>query len=320
VITLIGATTENPSFSVIGPLLSRCRVFTLRALDAGSLAELVGRGVERLNADRREGECTVALGEGAAAALVALSDGDARRCLGLLEVVASVRRAEAAGGEALITAEEIATIAQRHFVYDKSGEEHFNLISALHKTLRSSDPHAAIYWLERMMASGEDPRYIARRLVRFASEDIGLADPNALGIALDGLRAYESLGLPEGALALYQVVIYLAMAPKSNAIYRAQKAVQEEVARSGSLPVPMHLRNAPTGLMKELGYGAGYTYDHDAAGHFSPKPGLPAGLEGRRFYAPTQQGKEGAFARRLEELDRLREEGGDQSSGSGRSA
>ena len=309
VITLIGATTENPSFSVIAPLLSRCRVFTLEAHPPEVLAPLVRRGVARLNDLRLEGETEIHLDEGAQAAVVAMCDGDARRALGLLEIVVSVKRTEPGLGSqpVSITAEEVAAIAQRHFVYDKSGEEHFNLISALHKTLRSSDPHGAAYWLERMLASGEDPRYLARRMIRFASEDIGLADPNALWIAMECFRAFETLGMPEGGLALHQCAIYLAMAPKSNAVYTTRKAVAAEIERSGSLPVPLHLRNAPTGLMKNLGYGRDYTYDHDAEGAFIAKQGLPDALAGTKFYQPGTSGREKALGERLAELDRLRD-------------
>lgn len=306
VITLIGATTENPSFSVIAPLLSRSRVFVLNPLGPEDLRALLVKGLERLNADA-EGE-PVSLGEDGATAIIRLSDGDARRALGLLEVAVSVKAT--ATGEARaapISAGEISAVAQRHFIYDKTGEEHFNLISALHKTLRSSDPHGAMYWIARMIAAGEDPRYVARRLIRFASEDIGLADPNALLIAMEGFRAYEALGMPEGELAIHEAAVYLALAPKSNAIYMAQNAVHKEIRESGSLPVPKHLRNAPTKLMKELDYSKGYTYDHDAEGGFIPKQGLPDALAGRKFYRPTTSGREARMKDRLEELDRKRE-------------
>jgi len=262
---------------------------------------LLRRGLERLNGERKPGEAEVGGEEEALRAIVRQSDGDARRALGLLEVVVAVKRSMGEGGD--ITAEEVAAVSQRQLMYDKSGEEHFNLISALHKTLRSSDPHGALYWLGRMLAAGEDPLYIARRLVRFASEDVGMADPFALNHAMEAMRAYQVLGSPEGELALAQCTAYLAMAPKSNSIYVAYKAVQAEVQASGSLPVPMHLRNAPTKLMKEVGYAEGYTYDHDSEEAFVAKQGLPDELKGRRFYEPGTQGKEGALRDRLARWD-----------------
>ncbi len=294
-LTLVGATTENPSFSVISPLLSRCRVYVLGALREEDLVALLERGLGLLNGER--GAEPLAATPEALRAIAALSDGDGRRALGTLEVAAEIHRTRAGGGP--ITADHVRDAIQRHFIYDRAGEEHFNLISALHKTMRSSDPHAAVYWLTRMLQAGEDPRYVARRMVRFAAEDIGLAEPNALLLAMEALRAYEALGSPEGEIALVQCCLYLAMAPKSNAVYRAQKAAQAEVERSGSLPVPLQIRNAPTGLMKDLGYGAGYTYDHDAEGGFAAKDGLPAEIADAKFYDPGPQGWEG---RRRDEL------------------
>ncbi|MCC5877034.1 MAG: replication-associated recombination protein A, partial [Candidatus Sumerlaeia bacterium] len=259
ILTLIGATTENPSFSVISPLLSRCRVFTLKPLGEAQLEALLYKGLEKINGEREKGEPVLTLGDDGARAIVRLSDGDARRALGMLEIATSVKKSSHDGSEGdPISGEEISALAQRHLVYDKTGEEHYNLISALHKTLRSSDPHGAMYWVGRIIASGEDPRYVARRLIRFASEDIGMADPRALSMTLDAFRAYEALGLPEGELALHQAAVYLALAPKSNAVYTASKAVTAEIATSGSLPVPLHLRNALTKLMKDLDYGRDY--------------------------------------------------------------
>jgi putative ATPase len=300
IITLIGATTENPSFSVIAPLLSRCRVFVLRALAEGTVTALLRRGLEVLAADQRG----VAATDDALTAIASLCDGDARRALGLLEVAADVQRSKDAA--APLSAETVLETAQRHLVYDKSGEEHFNLISALHKTLRSGDPHAALYWLGRMIAGGEDPLYVARRMVRFASEDIGNADPRALQVAMESMRAYQMLGSPEGDLALAQCCLYLALAPKSNAVYRAWKNVTAEIAASGSLPVPLHLRNAPTGLMKDLGYGGGYTYDPEAEGGFSAKQGLPDALHGRTYYEPAASGWEGTMRDGLAARDEAR--------------
>ncbi len=311
-ITLVGATTENPSFSVISPLLSRCRVFVLKPLGPEDVRTLLRRGVEELNRTRGKEAPALVCTEEAEAAIVGLSDGDARRALGLLELAESVKRSS--GDDTPIEREEIARAAQRHFVYDKTGEEHYNLISALHKTLRSSDPHGAAYWLQRMLAAGEDPRYVARRLIRFASEDVGLADPQALPQTVAAWRAYESLGTPEGELALVQAAVYLAMAPKSNAVYKTQLAVQKEIGESGSLPVPLHLRNAPTGLMKDVGYAEGYTYDHDHEGGFAAKQGLPDEIAKKRFFHPGKEGWEGARAEHLRRWDKER---GGKEKGSG---
>jgi putative ATPase len=305
-VTLIGATTENPSFSVIAPLLSRCRVFTLKPLGEAELATLLERGLADLN--RHVRDVRFDADADALAAIVALSDGDGRRALGMLEIASNVARTMPADGVARITAEVVRSSTQRHLVYDKGGEEHYNLISALHKTLRSSDPHAAAYWCERMLAAGEDARFILRRLVRAAAEDVGLAEPGAVAIAVSCLEAYEKIGSPEGDIFVTQLAVYLAMAPKSNAVYRAHKAVRAEIEGRGSLPVPLHLRNAPTRLMKSEGYGTGYSYDHDAEGAFAAKQGLPDALEGTRFYEPTSQGREAALRQRLEPLDRARDE------------
>lgn len=306
IITLIGATTENPSFSVIAPLLSRCRVFVLKPLHSEHLVTLLERGVAHLNLDRKTHEHTVRVAVDAMRAIIRLSDGDARRALGLLELAASVKHATQ--DPEPINHEDILRISQRHLIYDKSGEEHYNLISALHKTLRSSDPHGALYWLGRMLTAGEDPLFLARRLVRFASEDIGMADPNALPQAMEAMRAFQALGSPEGELALHQATVYLALAPKSNALYRAESAVKAEIADSGTLPVPLQLRNAPTKLMKELDYGKDYTYDHEAHGHFAPKQGLPDLIQGRRFYEPSEQGIEKRLKEKMENLDNARDE------------
>ena len=307
-ITLIGATTENPSFSVIAPLLSRARVLTLSPL---SLPE-VGRVLRRALKDPEHGlgaEGWIAE-DAALERLAQLSDGDARRALNLLEQAAALARPQAAPGQPpRLTLDDLAKVLERdHLLYDRSGEEHYNLISALHKSMRASEPQAALYWLVRMLAAGEDPLYIARRMVRFASEDVGLADPQALPLALAAMQNYQILGTPEGELGLAEAVVYLASAPKSNSLYTALDAAREAVKKYGALPVPVHLRNAPTRLMKSLGYGREYIYDHDAPDHFSGQPCLPDGLEGLKLYEPGQFGFEKEIQKRLEWWDKKRQE------------
>ncbi|MCH8333358.1 hypothetical protein IIC65_05445, partial [Candidatus Sumerlaeota bacterium] len=239
-------------------------------------------------------------------AIAGISDGDARRALNLLEQSAAAARSDSPD-RGCIDPALIASVAQRtHLLYDRSGEEHFNLISALHKSLRSSDPQAALYWLARMLLSGEDPLYIGRRLVRFASEDIGLADPQALPQALAGVQCYQMLGSPEGELGLVQTVIYLATAPKSNSLYAAWGSVKKEIDRSGSAPVPLHLRNAPTKLMKDLHYGRDYQYDHDRPDHFSAQRCLPEEIRGEPFYRPGSFGFEREIVKRLQWWDEKR--------------
>jgi putative ATPase len=307
-LTLIGATTENPSFEVIAPLLSRCRVVTLNRLTEEDLAAIIAQGL--MDAERGLGKLGLRLEEEAQGLLVRVADGDARVALNGLEAAASlVRPADAARSEspALITRAVMEQALQKKaLVYDKAGEEHYNLISALHKSLRGSDPDAALYWLARMLAAGEDPFYIARRMVRFASEDVGNADPLALGLAMDAMDAFRFLGHPEGELALAQAAVYLATAPKSNSIYLAYGRAQETVAEKGSLPVPLHIRNAPTALMKELGYGRGYRYAHDFREAFAPQDYLPDELKGRRFYHPSDRGYEKAVSERLDRWRQLR--------------
>jgi putative ATPase len=299
-VTLIGATTENPSFEIISPLLSRCRALTLNPLNLEELILIMRRAL----ADRERG---VGAGMGipapleggaedeALAALAELADGDARRALNALELAASLSADQG------ITMSTVQDVAQRaHLIYDRAGEEHYNQISALHKALRGSDVQAAIYWTLRMLEAGEDPLYVARRLIRFASEDVGLADPQALSMTLAARQAYETLGSPEGDLAIVQAAAYLATAPKSNALYRAEKAAREVIRQTGSLPVPLHIRNAPTGLMKEMGYGEGYQYDHDhEGGHAAGQEYLPEALRGRIFYDPTRMGFEKTIRERL---------------------
>ncbi|MCG8462645.1 MAG: replication-associated recombination protein A [Holophagales bacterium] len=305
-IVLVGATTENPSFEIVGALLSRCRVVVLEPLAEAELRALL----ERVAGDRERGlgkevdEAKLEIEAEGYAAILRLAGGDARRALNLLELV--VIDATSAGSTQ-ITAAEVEQIAQRKvLLYDKSGEEHFNLISALHKSLRDSEPQAAIYWLVRMLESGEDPRYVARRMVRFASEDVGLADPNALRRTLDAWEAYERLGSPEGDLALAQAALYLALAPKSSSAYSALRAVKKTLKERPADPVPMAIRNAPTGLMKDLGYGEGYIYAHDTESGVGGLECLPEALAGSRFYEPKDAGVEKRLRERLAELEALR--------------
>jgi putative ATPase len=307
-ITLIGATTENPSFEVIAPLLSRCRVLPMKRLTD----EEVGSILDRAVTDRERGLGALALNLDAEARryLIRLADGDARVALNSLEIAVAVVAATAEPEDSQnphIGLEELQEALQKKtLLYDKTGEEHYNLISALHKSLRGSDPDAALYWLLRMLDAGEDPLYVARRMVRFASEDIGNADPRALRVALDATEAFRLLGHPEGELALAQCAVYLATAPKSNRVYRAVGAVREEIRNSGAPPVPLHIRNAPTRLMKELGYGADYRYAHDDPQGYTPQAYMPEGLENRRFYHPVARGFEKTIAERLNYWRRLK--------------
>jgi len=302
VVTLIGATTENPSFELTGALLSRCRVFVLQPLSPEHLATLVRRALT--DRDRGLGRLAIEIDEDAQALLVREADGDARRALQALE--AAVEYLSGAQ-EKRITAAVIADALQKRFArYDKGGEEHYNLISALHKAVRGSDVEASLYWLARMLVGGEDPLYIARRLVRIASEDVGLADPRALGVTLAAKDAYHFLGSPEGELALAQATVYLATAPKSNRVYRA---FGEAAAAANEYPaeaVPLHIRNAPTGLMKELGYGDGYRYAHDYADAYAAQEYLPEALRGARWYDPTDSGYEKTVKERIEWWQRLK--------------
>jgi putative ATPase len=296
-ITLVGATTENPSFEVIAPLLSRCRVLVLKPLSDGDLVRLLRRALE--DPEQGLGNVRLKIEESALEVLARFADGDARAALNGLEAVAAFLSTGEGTREA-VTPERIGQILQRKsLLYDKEGEEHYNLISALHKSLRDSDPDGALYWLGRMLAAGEDPLYVARRMIRFASEDVGNADPRALSLAVEAMQAYHFLGSPEGELALAQTALYLATAPKSNASYIAFGKVQEEIKRTGSLPAPLHIRNAPTRLMKELGYGEGYRYAHDFKDALVPQEHLPEELRGKRFYEPTERGYEKMIGERL---------------------
>ncbi|MDA1089066.1 MAG: replication-associated recombination protein A [Proteobacteria bacterium] len=293
-VILVGATTENPSFELNAALLSRTQVLVLNRLDDSALEELLVRA----EAEERR---TLPLEPDARAALRAMADGDGRYLLNMVEAVLALP------AEPLIDTAQLAEVVQRRVpLYDKSQEGHYNLISALHKSLRGSDTNAALYWLARMLSGGEDPRYIARRLLRFASEDIGLADPQALVQAIAAWEAYERLGSPEGELAIVQCVIYLGTAPKSNAAYKAEKAAAKAAKENGSLNPPKHILNAPTSLMKDLGYGAGYEYDHNTEEGFSGQNYFPDGMDRHQFYQPAERGFEREIAKRLEYWDKLR--------------
>ncbi len=301
-LTLIGATTENPSFEIIAPLLSRCRVITLNQLAEKDLLGILKLALQ--DEERGLGRHKLILADDAAAHLVRMSDGDGRNALNNLEMASFLAMArQAPSGEAPRSI-ELADIEQavqkRALRYDKSAEEHYNLISALHKSMRGSDPDAALYWLARMLMAGEDPLYIARRVVRFASEDIGNADPYALQVAMAATEAFRFIGPPEGELALAQAVVYLSTAPKSNSVYKAYGQVQNSIRKTGSLPVPMHIRNAPTGLMKELGYGRDYKYAHQYSGAYVPQHYLPEQIRDEQFYKPTDRGYEKNIKQRLD--------------------
>jgi len=305
-LTLIGATTENPSFQVIAPLLSRCRVLVLEPLTDNDLKKIIERTLT--DVEHGLGADNLELEESAVDLLIDSADGDARKALNILEVAATLVFQKTSDNTSVfvITEDHISEAAQKKTLrYDKDGEEHYNLISALHKSLRDSDPDGSIYWFYRMIDSGEDPLYIGRRLIRFASEDIGIADPNALVQAITGRQTYHMLGSPEGELALAQVVIYLATAPKSNSIYRASKTVRNRIKKSGSLPVPLHIRNAPTSLMKNLGYGKGYQYAHDTEDGLVEQNHLPPELEGTVFYQPTNRGYEAIVKDRLDKWRKI---------------
>ncbi len=299
-VIFIGATTENPSFEVNAPLLSRARVFVLHALTDEEIAAIVAQALA--DPVRGLGEQALRLTDEGRAALVNLANGDARFALNTLEIAALAADTTDEAGILVITDETVMEAAQRRAaVYDQGGDAHYDAISALHKSLRDSDPDATLYWMGRMLESGEDPLFVARRLVRAASEDIGLADPQALVVAMAAQQAVHFIGMPEGALALAEAAMYLAVAPKSNALYRAYKAVQADVAETRNDPVPLHLRNAPTGLMKGLGYGKGYQYAHDTTDAVVAQEHLPANLRGRRYYEPTERGVEARISQRLAE-------------------
>jgi putative ATPase len=288
IVTLVGATTENPSFELNGALLSRSQVFVLRRLDEAALEQLLAK------AEAHEGQ-PLPLDADAREALIAMADGDGRYLLTLAETLFAI------GAPKPLTPAELGQVLQKRSpAYDKDREEHYNLISALHKSVRGSDPDAALYWLARMLAGGEDPLFLARRLVRMAAEDIGLADPMALVLANAAKDTYDFLGSPEGELALAQTVVHLATAPKSNAVYVAFKGAMKAARETGSLMPPKHILNAPTKLMKGLGYGRDYAYDHDVEGGFSGQDYFPDEMERRQFYAPKGEGREGPIKERLE--------------------
>jgi putative ATPase len=304
-IRLIGATTENPSFEIISALLSRCRVYVLEPLTDKQITALLRRALE--DRERGLGALELTADDDALELIASYSSGDCRNAYNTLEVAAQLAQEpnrEAAKHIDRALAGE--AVQQRVLMYDKSGEEHYNLISALHKSVRNSDPDAALYWLARMFAGGEDPLYLARRVVRMAVEDIGLAAPEALNLCLSAKEAIDFLGSPEGDLALAEAVVYLCLAPKSNSVYTAYGAVQQEIEQTRQEPVPLHLRNAPTKLMKELNYGKGYRYAHDEEGKVADMDCLPDSLKGRSYYHPTQEGREKLLAQRMEEIRRIR--------------
>ena len=307
-ITLIGATTENPSFEVIAPLLSRCRVITLDRLTEEDISAILDLA---LNDEQRGlGALNFELAGEARDHIIRIADGDARVALNSLEVVGSLVISKQTSDNLTpalkISLKDLeAALQEKALIYDKAGEEHYNIISALHKSLRGSDPDAALYWLARMLASGEDPFYIARRMVRFASEDIGNADPNALSLAMSAMEAFRFLGHPEGELALAQAAVYLATAPKSNSIYSAFGKANAAIKKTGALPVPFHIRNAPTKLMKDLGYGKNYKYAHNYEDAIVPQEYLPDKLKGQHFYLPTTRGFERTIKERLDKWRQL---------------
>ena len=306
-IRLIGATTENPSFEIISALLSRTRVYVLKPLSEEQIVLLLESALS--NEERGLGKMKLRASADVLKKIASYSSGDARSAYNVLEVAAALAK-QISGQEvgAEITDEIVHDALQKRvLLYDKTGEEHYNLISALHKSVRNSDPDAALYWLGRMLEAGEDPLYIARRVVRMSVEDIGLADPNALALCMAARDAVDFIGMPEGNLALAQAVVYLSVAPKSNALYSAYSTVQIDVERTAAEPVPLHLRNAPTSLMKNIGYGQGYQYAHEVEGKVADMQCLPDNLREREYYVPTNEGVERRIRERLEEIKRLRQ-------------
>jgi putative ATPase len=306
-IRLIGATTENPSFEINSALLSRCRVYVLKPLSEESIVALL-RGA-LTDRERGLGEMDLTASDDALKKIAAYTSGDARSAYNVLEVGAGLAQRNSSG--ALEITDEVVreALQKRILLYDKTGEEHYNLISALHKSVRNSDPDAALYWLARMLEAGEDPLYVARRVVRMAVEDIGLADPNALSLCMAARDAVDFIGMPEGNLALAQAVVYLSVAPKSNALYTAYSNVQSDVEQTAADPVPLHLRNASTSLMKGLGYGKGYQYAHDLENKTAAMQCLPDNLRDQVYYQPTNEGIEKRIRERLDEIKRLRSQG-----------
>jgi putative ATPase len=309
-IVLIGATTENPSFEVISPLLSRMKVYILKALSAEQVAMLLRRALE--DPTRGLGNENIEISDEIIERIAILANGDARSAYNTLEALVFGTAPDGAGRRVVSQAVLEEVLQKKLLPYDKSGEEHFNLISALHKSVRNSDPDAALYWLARMLESGEDPLYLARRMVRMASEDIGLAEPNALAVTLAAKDAFDFLGPPEGNLALAQAAVYLSLAPKSNAVYKAYGEVQQDLKNTIAEPVPLHLRNAVTGLMSNVGYGKGYQYAHDNEEKLTDMTCLPESLIGRTYYTPTDQGFEARIRQRLEEIRRIQKKSAGQ--------
>jgi len=306
-IRLIGATTENPSLEVIGALLSRCRVYVLKQLEEEQIVALLHRALA--DKERGLGNLSLTADEEALALIAGYSSGDCRSAYNALEIAAQLASDRREHRQSAVITKALAeeALQQRVLLYDKTGEEHYNLISALHKSVRNSDPDAALYWLGRMFQAGEDPMYLARRVVRMAFEDIGLAAPEALNLCLSAKEAMDFLGSPEGDLALAEAVVYLCLAPKSNSIYTAYAAVQQDIEATRQEPVPLHLRNAPTKLMKDLDYAKGYKYAHDEEGKVANMDCLPPSLLGRRYYEPTNEGREKQLTQRLEEIRKIRE-------------
>ncbi|HLX86203.1 MAG TPA: replication-associated recombination protein A [Terriglobales bacterium] len=304
-IRLIGATTENPSFEINGALLSRCRVYVLKPLTEEQIVVILRRALT--DKERGLGQMHLTASDDALRKIAAYSSGDARSAYNVLEVAASLTANTPSAGTEITDGAIQEAVQKRILLYDKSGEEHYNIISALHKSVRNSDPDAALYWLARMLEAGEDPLYIARRVVRMAVEDIGLAEPNALALCMAARDAVDFIGMPEGNLALAQAVVYLSIAPKSNALYTAYAAVLQDVEQTAAESVPLHLRNAPTSLMKGLGYGKDYQYAHDTADKVADMQCLPDSLRERVYYQPTNEGVEKRIRERLEEIKRLKQ-------------
>lgn len=303
-IILIGATTENPSFEVNGALLSRCKVFVLQALSAEELVGLLHRA---LTDERGFGDQKVEISDELVGAIANFANGDARAALSTLEM--AVLNGDTEGDKTVVTREIVEQcISQKSLLYDKNGEEHYNLISALHKSMRNSDPDAAVYWLARMLEAGEDPLYVARRITRFASEDVGLADPRALEIAVAAYQACHLIGMPECSVHLTEAVVYLSLAPKSNALYMAYERAKKDALSMLAEPVPLVLRNAPTRLMKELDYGKGYQYAHDTREKLTDMQCLPDSLKGKEYYFPTEEGTEARFGERLTAIKKWKKE------------
>jgi putative ATPase len=305
-IVLIGATTENPSFEVISPLLSRTKVFTLRPLTENEIELILKRG--QVDKERGLGQYPTVIEPEVFKGICLIANGDARIALNALEMIVLTTPPDQKGIRHIKREDLEEVLQKKAFLYDKSGEEHYNLISAFHKSLRGSDPDAALYWLGRMLEAGEDPLYVARRMIRFASEDVGNADPQALQVAVAAMEAFHFIGLPEGNLALAQAAVYLATSPKSNAIYTAYQKVQRDIRELENMPVPLHIRNAPTQLMEDLGYGKDYKYPHDYPDHFVEEEYLPENIKGKIYYHPTEQGFEKEIKKRLEVWRRKKNE------------